>query len=217
MSLSKTLSEEHFQEHCPFCDPAFSASVPLLDETEHFRIICDPYPLREGHLLVIPKHHLSCMGEYSPEVFDEFIGVYESVSAFINKHYGSVSTFEHGKIGQTIFHSHIHVLPFANDPLIIVPEGKDHLVALPSFVELRRLYEQYGRYLFFSIGDLAWVVDPELAVSRFFRDRFAAAIGRPERSNWKEMQAHQEMVAACHEENMRVRVLWKNEVFPPRF
>lgn len=211
MALPDALSEEHIREHCPHCDPASDAFTDLLEETEHFRIVCDYHSIVEGHILIIPKQHLSCVGEYPKELFEEFVEHYENVVVFVKKHYGSVSTFEHGKIGQTVFHSHIHFLPYAGDPIVIVPEGRDHLVALPSFVELQRLFKQYGRYLFFSIGDLAWVVDPLLVTPRFFRDRFASAFGRPERGNWKEMHIDAQLMAAARKDNAKVKVLWAKD------
>ncbi len=209
MALPENLSEEHIRKHCPHCDPASDAFADLLRETENFRIVCDHHPIVEGHILIIPKQHLSCVGEYSKELLDEFIGLYETVSAFVQKHYGTVSVFEHGKIGQTVFHSHVHFLPYAGDPVSIVPEGRSHLVALPSFTDLQGLYEHYGRYLFFSIGDLAWVVDPSLAAPRFFRDRFASVLGRPERGNWKEMHVDGQLMESGQTENAKVKALWK--------
>lgn len=209
MGLPNNLSEQYIRDHCPHCDPASDAFADLLEKTTHFRIVCDHHPIVEGHLLIIPKQHLSCIGEYPQEVFDEFIDLYEKVLAFVKKQYGCVSTFEHGKIGQTVFHSHVHFLPYAGNPMTIVPEGRDHLVALPSFVELQKLYEHYGRYLFFSIGELAWVVDPSFAAPRFFRDRFAAALGRPERGNWKEMHVNDELMSEAQKENAKVRALWR--------
>lgn len=211
MALPDTLSEKHIREHCPHCDPASDAFNDLLEETEHFHIVCDYHSIVEGHILIIPKQHLSCVGGYPKELFEEFIGHYETVSAFVKKHYDNVSTFEHGKIGQTVFHSHIHFLPYAGDPTVIVPEGRDHLVALPSFIELQRLYKQCGRYLFFSIGDLAWVVDPSLAAPRFFRDRFASALGRPERSNWKEMHMDARLMDNARKDNTKVQALWASD------
>jgi diadenosine tetraphosphate (Ap4A) HIT family hydrolase len=211
MALPENLSETYIRDHCPHCDPATDAFTDLLEETKYFRIVCDYHSIIEGHILIIPKRHLSCVGEYPKELSEEFIGHYETVSAFVKKNYGSVSTFEHGKIGQTVFHSHVHLLPYKGDPLTIVPEGKIHLVALPSFVELQRLYEHYGRYLFFSIGDLAWVADPSLAAPRFFRDRFASTLGRPERGNWKNMHIDTQLMDSARKDNEKVKALWKRD------
>lgn len=208
MHPADRLSEEYIRAHCPHCDAASDAFTHLLEETTHFRIVCDFHPIVEGHILIIPRQHLSCIGDYSGDVFEEFIDCYEHVTTFLREHYGSVSTFEHGKTGQTVFHSHVHFLPYAGDPTTIVPEGRDRLVALPSFADLQRLYAHYGRYLFFAIGDLAWVVDPSLSAPRFFRDRFASALGRPERGNWKTMHGDAQLMLMARQENARTQALW---------
>ena len=210
MNLPEILSEEHIRSHCPHCDAQSDAFTDLLQETEHFRIVCDHHPLNEGHILIIPKQHLSCVGEYPSEVFHEFIELYEAVRSFVRTQYGSMSTFEHGNMSQTVFHSHVHVLPYAGEPSTIVPEGNEQLVALPSFVELQRLYEHYGRYLFFSINNHAWVVNPAIAAPRFFRDRFATALGVPKRGNWKEMHMDEQLMASGRRENEQVKKVWKN-------
>ena len=89
MTLPDTLSEEHIRKNCPHCDPTSYAFTDLLEETEQFRIVCDYHPLTEGHILIIPKKHLSCVGEYPKELFEEFVDHYECVSVFMKKHYGS--------------------------------------------------------------------------------------------------------------------------------
>ena len=209
MSSPDSLSEEHIRTHCPHCDPDSDAFSDSLFETENFRIVCDHHPIIEGHILIIPKEHFSCLGDYPEPIFSEFIDQYERMKKFIFEQYGCVSTFEHGKIGQTVFHSHVHLLPYKGDPLVIVPEGRDHLVALPSFVELQKLYEQYGRYLFFSINDLAWVVDPSLTAPRFFRDRFAMAVGNSERGNWKTMHMDAALMKIGEAEKTKLKRRWE--------
>ncbi len=211
MLIQDPFSEDHIRAHCSHCDPTSNAFADLLDETENFRIVCDHHSLCEGHILIIPKEHLSCIGAYSEKQFDEFVELYELVSAFLKKEYGSVSSFEHGNIGQTVFHSHVHLLPYAGDPLTIVPEGKEHLVALPSFIELQKLFKHYDRYLFFSMNDLAWVVDPTLASPGFFRNRFATALGNAERGNWKEMDRNQELMTLAQADNAQVKKRWEGK------
>ncbi|MBU1000029.1 HIT domain-containing protein [Patescibacteria group bacterium] len=61
-------------------------------------MVCDANPVVGGHILIIPKSHLSCIGEYSKNLFKEFLNLYKKVSEFLLKAYGSVSTFEHGKL-----------------------------------------------------------------------------------------------------------------------
>ena len=208
MPLPNSLSEENIRAHCPHCDPASDAFRDLLKETDQFRIVCDVHPIIEGHSLIIPKKHVSCVGEYDDALFQEFSDHYDAVSAFVRKHYGSVSTFEHGKIGQSVFHSHVHILPFKGEPTAIVPEGLEHCTPLSKIEDLRSLYLRQGQYLFFSIENRKWTVDTALAAPRFFRDRFAAALGRPERGDWKEMHVNTELMAAGKTENTRMKSLW---------
>lgn len=204
-----TLSEEHIRAHCPHCDPASDAFADALMETEHFRVVCDHHPLIKGHILIIPKAHLSCIGEYPEPVLREYEQCAEQVSRFVQEHYGTVSMFEHGKLGQTVFHSHTHFLPFGGDPLDIIPESMRYCTAIPDLRAVIDIYRRDLGYLLFSINDRMWIVDPALAVPRFFRDRFAVALGRPERGNWKTMHVDRELMEIAGRDNVEVMEQWK--------
>ena len=172
---------------CPHCDKKSFALKNLLKETKNFKIVCDVHPLIEGHILIIPKKHLSSVGEYPENLYQEFISLYKIFSDFIKKEYGSVAVFEHGRIGQTVFHSHIHILPYSGKAEIIIPEGKKFIKSIKNLDSLKNFFEKDGKYLFFSIGKNMWLVDNKLGVPGFFRDRFAIALGNPSRGNWKKM------------------------------
>jgi len=202
-------SEEYIRKNCPHCDVSSQAFKYPLFETEDFRIICDGHPLTEGHILIIPKQHLSCIGEYSDDLLGKFIKLDEIVSDFVRKTYGSVSSFEHGKFGQTVFHSHVHYMPYEGEPLVIVPEGKDKITKIDSVRDLKKYYEKDGGYLYFTIGDDRWIVDPKLTAPRFFRDRFAGALGHPERGNWKVMHEDQKMMDEVQEALDNTVKKWK--------
>lgn len=180
---------------CIHCDEKSFALENPLETTDHFRIVADVHPLTEGHLLIIPKDHITCAGAFPQELFTEFVGLYEKFSRFIKKTYGEVSSFEHGITGQTVFHAHVHILPFAGKPADIVPEGAKTLFPIKSIRELPDVFERDGRYLFFSIGEHPFLVDTAISVPRFFRDRFAKALGVPETGNWKTMKNTQELMA----------------------
>jgi len=205
-------SEESLKKHCPHCDPnSFALKFPL-EETKNFWIVCDVHPLIKGHILIIPKEHLSCMGEYPEDIYQEFLSLFNKFSDFIKKTYGSVSSFEHGKIGQTVFHSHIHILPFDGLSTQIVLEGENNLKLFNDFSYLKSIYEKEGKYLFFSIGDKKWVVNTNLGATRFFRDRFAKALGNPKRGNWKEMANDKEIMEKAHFEIKELQQKWKNNL-----
>lgn len=202
------LSEAAIRANCPHCSVDSQAFTYLIDETANFRITCDAHLLETGHILVIPKEHLSCVGEYSLALLEEFKALYAKVSAFVRSQYGSVATFEHGIFGQTVFHSHIHFLPFTGNLTDIVPEGETACTPFHDLSELQRLYQDGGGYLFLSINDDRWTVNPVLAAPRFFRDRFAAALGHPERGSWKDMRQNPELMETVAQENQSVQQVW---------
>lgn len=205
-------SEKSIRENCPHCDPNSFAFKHPLEKTANFSVVCDVHPLVEGHILIIPKNHLSCVGEYSNMLFEEFTGIYQNLSQFFKTTYGSVSTFEHGKFGQNVFHSHIHLLPYNGKVENIIPEGKGRLRPLKNLKGLKKIYQKEEGYLFFSIENMLWTVDPVLSQPRFFRDRFAKALGNPERGNWKEMYFDKQTMKKANQEIRNLETVWQKEI-----
>ena len=210
------LSEQAIREKCPHCDTASQAFRHKLDETQYFHIVADVHPLTEGHLLIIPKQHIACIGEYSNSLFEEFQEIYQRVAKFVEKEYGSVSSFEHGKAGQTVFHSHVHLLPFHGRATDIIPEGMESVEEIAGISDLKSIYEKNGQYLFFSIGNNAWSVDASLAQPGFFRHRFARALGQSERGDWKAMHTNQKLMDTADRENERVAQEWRAITLLPK-
>lgn len=203
------LSESNIRANCPHCHEDSQAFKYPLGQTKNFHIVCDAHPLTTPHVLIIPKEHLASIAGYSDELLEEFKVVYDRVAhGYISMNYGSVASFEHGVFGQTVFHSHVHLLPFTGKAANIVPEGEQHLRSLDTFEKLRELLRDENGYLFFSIDDEKWTVDPSLKAPRFFRDRFANALGCPERANWKEVHANPKLMAEIDKENTLVQQEW---------
>ncbi len=211
MEINSQYSEENIRKNCPHCDSKHEAMQDVLEETSNFWIVCDHSPLTVGHILIIPKKHLSCVGEYSKNLMKEFEGLYNKVSKFINSNFGSVSTFEHGIVGQTVFHSHFHLLPFNGPPSKIVPEGDSYLERSGGISSLPDVFEKNGKYLFFSIGKNSWQVSIQLGKPRFFRDRFSLALGNPERGNWKKMAENFALMEQVKLERNKLIQLWKTD------
>jgi len=206
--MQQDLSEENIRNNCPHCDITSRAFEFILKETKGFVIVHDANPLEEGHLLIIPKKHLSCIGEYPISLLDEFKRIYYLLGNHLKNIYGSIASFEHGITGQTVFHSHVHLLPFSGKPSSIVPEGEGYLRAISGIGDLPGIFEKEKKYLFFSIGDDNWTVDTSLGAPRFFRDRFAKALGVPERANWKITQTNPAIRATMLEDVERFKKKW---------
>lgn len=209
--MIEDFSEENIKKNCPHCHPASFGLVDILVESKNFYIFCDPHPLTEGHLLIIPKKHLSCIGEYSNKLMDEFIELDKLASNFLAENYGSVSSFEHGKFGQTVYHSHVHYLPFNGSPKDIIPEGGNKIYPFENIKELKDIFQKDGGYLYFSIGSKKWTVDKSLTASRFFRDRYAKALNHPKRGNWKAMHFNEEIMKVAQEEIKDTKIHWKQK------
>lgn len=210
--MKNKLSEEYLKQHCPHCDFNSEAYKYLLERTANFSIVCDAHPITEGHILIIPKQHLSCIGEYPKDIYGEFMVIYQKIADFLSKEYYSFSSFEHGKFGQTVFHSHVHFIPFNDDPTAIVPEGESKLTKIAYLSELQSMFKKHGGYLFFSIGNNKWAVDIGLTVPRFFRDRFAIALNRPERGNWKKMHIKENGHSKLELEAQNTKNRWQQNV-----
>ena len=189
---------------CPHCNKDSPALKNLLKETENFRVVCDIHPLTEGHILIISKKHLSCVGDYPENIYQEFISLYKFFSNFIKKEYKSVATFEHGKIGQTVFHSHVHLLPYSGELENIIPEGKKFIKSVKDLNSLKNFFERDGKYLFFSIEKNMLLVETKLGVPGFFRDRFSIALGNQDRGNWKIMRKDKNIMKKAVEEIIKL-------------
>lgn len=205
----ENLSEETKQDDCKFCNVSLLQSYYPLEETEDFAIACDGYALSEGHIRIMPKTHIPCVGAFDENLFNEFLVLDKKVKNFLKSNYGSIATFEHGVLGQTIFHAHVHYLPFVGTPVDVMPEGQNYYQKLNDLADLNILYKEQGGYLYFGIDNEMWTVDPKLAKPRFFRDRFASIIGRPECANWKETQKNPQIMQKIDKENKNVQKLWQ--------
>jgi diadenosine tetraphosphate (Ap4A) HIT family hydrolase len=147
---------------CPHCDAScFALRYPLM-EVRDFRIVCDAHPLTVGHTLIIPKEHLPCVGAFGCTLFPLFLEVYGLVTSFLRSEFGAYATFEHGVLGQTVHHAHVHLLPFAGSVGEIVPEHAT-LRTISSMSDLRTIYAKEGGYMLVQINSVTYTVAQDMA------------------------------------------------------
>lgn len=193
---------------CAHCNKNSIALNHTINESANFRVVCDMHPLTEGHLLIIPNKHISCVGAFLDDLFYEFFILYKQFSDFIKSTYGYVSTFEHGVIGQTVFHAHTHILPFDGEISAVIPEGNDRVEVFSDLKKLKDVFEKDGKYLFYSVQGVCYFVDTALGAPRFFRDRFAKALGVENRGNWKAMHEDRMLMGQALREIENVERKW---------
>lgn len=97
--------------NCPFCSPH---SQPVLS-SDHSFAIYDQYPVSKGHLLVIPKEHVSSYFQLSEEVKKDLWNTVQRAREHLEETFHpdgfNIGLNEGAAAGQTIFHVHIHVIP----------------------------------------------------------------------------------------------------------
>lgn len=131
---------------CPFCKRAELNGV--LDETEHFFLLADHAPLLEGHLLIVPREHYACYGAVPEELETELLALKSRVRQFQRATYREPFFFEHGVFRQTVYHAHLHALPFGSVALDI-PSGVG-VSGQPAsqLQDVRDWYAERGHYFY---------------------------------------------------------------------
>lgn len=181
---------------CVFCDRA-KFEGQLIGETRTLYFVATLGQITDGgYTLIIPKRHVSCVAAMGKEEVRKVEVAMLRVSDAIEMVYGiRPIVFEHGIVGQTIQHAHLHLVP-AN----IRQDGKIHedfpealFYFFVSLEMLRQLYahihpSERRKYLMFGTpgGMLKAVWDPP-APPQYLRIVAAELLGRPERANWRNM------------------------------
>lgn len=98
------------KSNCPFC----TITHPIL-ENDYWFCIRDRYPVTEGHTLIISKEHRKDYFECTEEEKISIVSMIDKVKDSLQNTFkpdGFNVGFNVGKdSGQTIFHTHIHVIP----------------------------------------------------------------------------------------------------------
>ncbi len=147
---------------CAFCQR--DALDAVLTESEHFYVLADHAPLIEGHTLLIPKQHFACYGALPEELDAELLALKGRVATVLSTAYRAPVFFEHGVFHQSVFHAHLHAIPFGGldvPPDFFRSEGA-HPVSAPE--DLRHWYASAGHYFYLEMpqpaGDAVAAVFP---------------------------------------------------------
>ncbi len=130
---------------CQFC--ALGEIETPLTETPSFYAAGDHAPLLGGHILIIPKAHYACYGALPPTLDNEFLALKETIRRFLSEVYRAPTFFEHGVFRQTVYHAHLHAMPFgtASMELEAMATGSGGR-PLRSLDDLRAWYTTRGNY-----------------------------------------------------------------------
>lgn len=178
---------------CDFCDRTKFEERIVVEKEESFVIASLGQITNSGYLLLIPKRHISCIGNMNEAEMERFIPIIEEVWLAIKDIYkiSPITLFEHGIVGQTIKHAHLHFVPAICNITKGVKKDflKNEIQQIFSWQELRGLYQERKEpYLFWLGSDAKMNVcfNPN-APLQYLRTIVAEEIGRPERANWRNM------------------------------
>ena len=112
--VDKTL-ETASEQHCVFCEIDSDMSSVLF-ESEHFCLAQDKFPITLGHLLIIPKRHITIPSDLTETEWHDLRVVLEEACSLLRNEDNQITGFNVGinigsDAGQTIPHLHIHVIP----------------------------------------------------------------------------------------------------------
>ncbi len=134
--------QEQGHENCVLCRLLFdlpqpwnqdeSASVHVIGSTESFIIRPDDHPVSEGHILILPKEHVTSMAKLSPKARQEIEKLKDKIRKIFKDVYKAkdVLFFEHGEVGladarllsqdevtvqSPVSHAHLHAIPLTED------------------------------------------------------------------------------------------------------
>ncbi len=96
---------------CPFCNEG----LEIVCENGFAFAIYDKYPVNQGHILIIPKRHVSDFFETTPEEREAISALLQECKSIIDKSYSpdgyNIGVNVGKTAGQTIFHVHVHLIP----------------------------------------------------------------------------------------------------------
>lgn len=187
---------------CVFCDKT-KVGDRLIAENSDWYVAATLGQIIGGYALVIPKVHISCMGALTSHrpgsQTEAMLKITKETCRALSLEYQHsnsatpypVTVFEHGIVGQTIKHAHLHLLPTVIDLTQKIradfPEAE--------FEELQyaaHLQELHGKrpepYLFWTIpSGKSMVCWNPPAPPQYLRLIIAEILGYPERGNWRNM------------------------------
>jgi diadenosine tetraphosphate (Ap4A) HIT family hydrolase len=205
------------ENNCAFCDRNQFEERIIAETDEHY-CIATLGQITGGYVLVAPKEHISCIAALPGHEMGSMVTtLQEAYTALASeyKHKNSasirfcpVTIFEHGIVGQTVKHAHLHLLPAVIDltpkirtdfPKAEIQElyytthlGRDGYVSVELANTYEHLYQLYKKrqepYLFWTTATgrpmVCWNPPAPL---QYLRIIAAESVGHPERANWRTM------------------------------
>lgn len=182
-------SSAKMDNNCAFCDRT-KFEERIIAENKAWYLIATLGQIRGGYVLIVPKRHVPCIGAMKEQEIVDIDSAFHAANNAINIEYGiKPIIFEHGIVGQTVQHAHLHLLPakIRMCGKIYHDFPSAQICFLDSLKTLKCNYDMTKgkKYLLWSTpeGLLKAVIDPP-APPQYLRIVAAELDGHPERGNW---------------------------------
>ncbi|MES2769133.1 MAG: HIT domain-containing protein [Bdellovibrionota bacterium] len=176
---------------CMFCELDESL---IVEETSHFYLIKDKFPISENHVMIISKEHFGCVGELPSSLFGQIHSLREKLVSYFKT--PNFIGYEHGRAGHcvklkgsevTCHHMHLHYLPLEVNIRNIL---KGNFTEKPiQLDDIKNHYERYGEYLYFEdVNRQGFFYPAHLHVeSHLLRTLVCASANLSHRSDWERL------------------------------
>jgi diadenosine tetraphosphate (Ap4A) HIT family hydrolase len=181
--------------NCVFCDRTKFVDR-IITENSDWYVIATLGQIVGGYVLIIPKDHVSCMGALTSKQSKSMSNITKEVSHALCLEYlpnnatipCPITMFEHGVVGQTVKHAHLHILPVAVNLTAKIKADfpKSEHEELQAATQLCEIYSKGQEpYLFWTTpnGKTMICKNPP-APGQYMRLIVAELLDAPERGEW---------------------------------
>lgn len=181
------------ENNCVFCDRTKLEDRIIAETGDWYLVATLGQITNGGYVLIITKRHVPCIGAMKEQEIIEIDNIFNVASDCIEIEYGvRPIVFEHGVVGQTIKHAHLHLLPARIRMCDRIHRDfpNAQICFLNSLKLLRWNYNftEGNKYLLWSTPEnlLKVAINPP-APPQYLRLVAAELTGHPERGNWRNM------------------------------
>lgn len=184
-------------KECLFCQ-LDKIKSDILWESENFFVKVGVGILAPGHIMIIPKIHISCFGQLPKQLHKEFILIKKDVFDKIKSNFFEPIIYEHGIYSQSIKHAHLHFLPSRNE-YYHMNNIKENLfkslksTQIRSIFQIKNVFKKEGSYFYLEQNNRKWVFHTKGQEDRkfTFRKEFARISGLHCLTDWQTMPKEQ--------------------------
>jgi len=181
------------EEKCIFCKYD-SIKEDILWESDNFFVKVGVGLLAPGHVMIIPKEHISCFAELPYQLGKEFISLKENIASRIKSNFSDPIIYEHGVYSQSINHAHLHFIPSKNE-FYKLENLRDNIfkglksVQISDIFKIRDIFEKEGSYCYLEEKCQKWIFHTKGLPDRkyTFRKEFVRLTGLHGLVDWKNM------------------------------